>query len=489
MYSVKECREMTVWESSPDVYKVVCRRLFTGCNWMLLAIKKKTNMCKVGKYIGIHNYEMDTFSGNHFNLEVDLISLVLIPHIEVSIRYMAALQHFNSGTVVEWKLERSAGIPEYIFRYVFWAFKPAIDGFVHCRPVISIDGTHVYRKHNIKLLIDVAVDANGQIFPLVFAICANESQETWTLILNHLNEHIVTQCSGICLISNRHDGILSSVQHLPEWKEPYAYHYYCVRHLKANFQKKYPNKDLHDLMWMVATDHQECKFRRRMESIRQEDERAYHWLMRHDLEKCTLHADGGRRWGSLATNVLESFNRLLKSVCGLPVTAMVCILFKQMAERFVERHRGASELMERGVEFMPNPMKRFDKYRRRAHWHSFLQYCNERNIFEAHTAIHQNRKNNIHTVNEANRLCSYGKCPIYHMSRSHAIKCFQHTGLGPTDYVDKQYSVAAYLNTYSGQLQPVGHVRRKCPSASLGGGGNPAPGGSSSNVPNCQGYT
>ncbi|XP_070011397.1 uncharacterized protein [Nicotiana sylvestris] len=119
---------------------------------------------------------MDTFNGNYFNLDIDLISLVLIPHIEASIRYtikefitsvyqeyghtimkrkaflgrkrafeivygnwdksfaslpkyMAALQHFNPGTVIEWKIEQSLGTPEYIFNYVFWAFKPVIDGF------------------------------------------------------------------------------------------------------------------------------------------------------------------------------------------------------------------------------------------------------------------------------------------------------------------------------------------------------------------------
>ncbi|XP_070051626.1 uncharacterized protein [Nicotiana tomentosiformis] len=177
----------------------------------------------VGKYICTHTCDMNTFNGNHFNLNVDLISLVLIPHIESSIRYkikecitsfhqvygctitkrkaflvhkrsfeivygnwdksfaalpryMAALQYFNLGTVVEWKLEWSPGIQKFIFRYLFWAFKSAIDGFVHCRPVIYIDNTHVYGKYDIKLLIAVAVDANGSIFPLAFAICANESQ-------------------------------------------------------------------------------------------------------------------------------------------------------------------------------------------------------------------------------------------------------------------------------------------------------------------------
>ncbi|XP_070003376.1 uncharacterized protein [Nicotiana sylvestris] len=118
---------------------------------------------------------------------------------------------------------------------MFWVFKPAIDSFVHCRPVISIDGTHVYGKHDIKMLIAIAVYANGSVFPLAFAICANEIQETWTWFLNHLKEHVVRQRSGICLISDRCDGSLSLVQTLDAWKEPFVYHSYCVRHLKTNF--------------------------------------------------------------------------------------------------------------------------------------------------------------------------------------------------------------------------------------------------------------
>ncbi|XP_070004340.1 uncharacterized protein [Nicotiana sylvestris] len=229
IYSVRECREMTIRESTTEVYKAVCRRDFMGYHWMLRASKKKSGLWKVGKYISTHKCEMDTFNKNHFNLNVDLISLVLIPYLEVSIRfkikkcitavhqeYMATLQYFISRTIVEWRHERSLDITEYIFNYVFWSFKPVIDGFVHCRPVIFIDGTHVYGKYDIKLLIVVAVDANGQIFPLAFAICANESEETWTLFLNHLKQHVVKQCLGICLISNRHGGILSSVRHLLE---------------------------------------------------------------------------------------------------------------------------------------------------------------------------------------------------------------------------------------------------------------------------------
>ncbi|XP_070009520.1 uncharacterized protein [Nicotiana sylvestris] len=175
---------------------------------------------------------MDTFNGNHFNLDIDLIFLVLIPHIEATIRYkikecITAVHQEHGHTITKRKA--------YLGRKRAFEIVYAVDGFSHCRPLISIDDTHVYGKYDIKLLIAVTVDANGQIFPLAFAICANESQETWTLFLNHLKEHVVKQRSGVCLISDRHGGILSSVENLPTWQELYAYHRYCVRHFKVNF--------------------------------------------------------------------------------------------------------------------------------------------------------------------------------------------------------------------------------------------------------------
>ncbi|KAH0720533.1 hypothetical protein KY285_005343 [Solanum tuberosum] len=97
------------------------------------------------------------------------------------LRFMKALKHFNPGTIVEWKTKQRVDVIEDVFDYVLWNFKPCIDGFVFCRPVISIDGTHVYGKYDIKLLIAIATDGNDSILPLAFAIVVNESMETWTL--------------------------------------------------------------------------------------------------------------------------------------------------------------------------------------------------------------------------------------------------------------------------------------------------------------------
>ena len=53
-----------------------------------------------------------------------------------------------------------------ILRYVFWAFSPCVEAFRHCKPVISIDGTHLYGKYRGVLLIAMATDANNKVLPL-----------------------------------------------------------------------------------------------------------------------------------------------------------------------------------------------------------------------------------------------------------------------------------------------------------------------------------
>ncbi|XP_059288740.1 uncharacterized protein LOC132042140 [Lycium ferocissimum] len=127
-------------------------------------------------------------------------------------RYMAALKYFNPGTVVEWEHQSTTMQGEHIFKFLFWAYKPSIDGFKSCRPVISIDGTHLYGKYEMKLLIAVGIDANNNIFPLAYAIVARESFESWTWFLMLLWRHIVRERIEIGLISDRHQGILQCVQ-------------------------------------------------------------------------------------------------------------------------------------------------------------------------------------------------------------------------------------------------------------------------------------
>ena len=117
-----------------------------------------------------------------------------------------------------------------MFHRVFWAFSPSIEGFKHCRPIISVDATYLYGRYKGKMLIAMGVDANNQFFPLAFAIVEEESFNSWRWFLTCIRES-VTQRKGLCLIFDRHAAILAAVnQPNSKWQEPWAYHRFCLRH-------------------------------------------------------------------------------------------------------------------------------------------------------------------------------------------------------------------------------------------------------------------
>ena len=134
------------------------------------------------------------------------------------------LEQTNPGCVVIWKTFDNNMPNTEIFQCVFWSFKPSIDGFEHCRPILSIDATHLYGKYKSTLLIAMGCDRNNQLFPLACAITESENIDSWGWFLACIRNR-VTQRTGICVISDRHPGIMAAMSdpHLG-WAASFAYH-------------------------------------------------------------------------------------------------------------------------------------------------------------------------------------------------------------------------------------------------------------------------
>ena len=154
-----------------------------------------------------------------------------------------------------------------IFQRVFWSFKPSIEGFEHYRPVMSIDGTHLYGKYKGKLLIAMGCDRNNQLFPLAFAIIEGENTNSWGWFLACIRNR-VTQRTRICVISYRHLGIMVAMidPHLG-WAAPSAYHKICMRHIASNFMTRFKDKLLKNLVCRATLASTERKFNKHMTTI------------------------------------------------------------------------------------------------------------------------------------------------------------------------------------------------------------------------------
>ncbi|KAL5141982.1 hypothetical protein HKD37_09G025240 [Glycine soja] len=138
------------------------------------------------------------------------------------------------------------------FHRVFWTFGQCKEAFKYCKPIIQVDGTHLYGKYRGTLLMATSQDGNGGVLPLAFAVVEGETLTAWSWFLAHLREH-VTNKNGICLISDRHASIKSVVANEAlGWQPHHGYHGYCVRHIASNFNRKFNNAKQKEMLKKLA---------------------------------------------------------------------------------------------------------------------------------------------------------------------------------------------------------------------------------------------
>nr|XP_025703402.1 uncharacterized protein LOC112805211 [Arachis hypogaea] len=97
-----------------------------------------------------------------------------------------------------------------ILHRVFWSFDPCIRAFRHCKPLVQVDGTHLYGKYKGTLLVVVAQDRNQNIVPIAFALVEGETADAWHFFLRNLRMYVVRK-DGVGMISDRHESIRAAV--------------------------------------------------------------------------------------------------------------------------------------------------------------------------------------------------------------------------------------------------------------------------------------
>ena len=96
----------------------------------------------------------------------------------------------------------------------------------------------------------------------------------------------VTQRKGLCLISDRHPEIIAIVNETYSgWTDPDAYYRFCMCHLASNFNTKFKDKTLKDLMCRTTMESKVKKFISHMDIIGRINTKARNWLEQIPLEK------------------------------------------------------------------------------------------------------------------------------------------------------------------------------------------------------------
>ncbi|XP_015962500.1 uncharacterized protein LOC107486466 [Arachis duranensis] len=72
------------------------------------------------------------------------------------------------------------------FHHLFWTFPLCIKAFRRCKPLVSVNGTHLYDKYGGTLLVAIAQDGNSNIIHDAFALLECENAELRSLIHENL---------------------------------------------------------------------------------------------------------------------------------------------------------------------------------------------------------------------------------------------------------------------------------------------------------------
>ncbi|XP_061338116.1 uncharacterized protein LOC133284985 [Gastrolobium bilobum] len=210
-YCMKINKEAIVVESTTMKLVLRCRNHESGCPWRMRAMKPKNGlMWVVSRWEGPHNCVTCNLSQDQRQLDSAFISSTILEMVKeephVSIGLIQERIRNNYGFTISYRKAWKAKQKAMAKIYDDW------------------DQSYAYLPRWLNYMLTFSEGWKREVLPLAFAVVEGETKESWEYFLSCIRLY-VTQKTGICLISDRHRGILSAVANpYLDWQPPKAYH-------------------------------------------------------------------------------------------------------------------------------------------------------------------------------------------------------------------------------------------------------------------------
>ncbi|VFQ77901.1 unnamed protein product [Cuscuta campestris] len=215
------------------------------------------------------------------------------------------LEKNNPGSVISLTTCEDGKFKNMFFSHCAWR-----QAWIHCFPILIIYGTFMKAYFRGTLLTACTQDANRQIVPLAFGICDVENIESWLWFLSNV-KHSLIERSDMCIISDRHDGILFAVDKV----FPFIPHCYCTEHILRNLKGKFKGKS-ESIEWKFraasrAATVEECE--EYLSMLDEDDPRIRVYLDKIGVTKWSRSI--GKRPGLSCYEFISTFYKLEALVC------------------------------------------------------------------------------------------------------------------------------------------------------------------------------
>ncbi|XP_015960067.1 uncharacterized protein LOC107483967 [Arachis duranensis] len=338
-YTISRGVDYTVYESELRTFYAKCKGYGEGCDWLIRAslIRKKAYAIRplVEADSSIKVKSVITEVQSRFNYTVSyckawLAKQKVIAKVfgEWEVSYQTLSVWLKAMTM---KMSRSCVQIKTLFVYhdseevqgvrvlhrIFWSFYPCIVTVKHCKPLVQVDGTHLYRKYKGALLVAVAQDGNQNIVPIAFVIIEGETADAWEFFLTNLRRYVVT-VDGVGIISDCHISIDAAIARSKDaWSPPRAWHMYCIRHIRSNFLRRFKAPYLHKLAVNTGYSRTEQEYNKNYQRLKKRGEAYTQCCDDISVERWVLAFDGGSSLGTY-DDKLGRVHKLCPKGCTQP---------------------------------------------------------------------------------------------------------------------------------------------------------------------------
>ncbi|XP_013700163.2 uncharacterized protein LOC106403932 [Brassica napus] len=329
--------------------------------------------------------------------------------------YMHMLEQKNIGTRTRVVVDEANK-----FKYMFFALGASIEGFSAMRKVLIVDGTHLKNVYGGVLLVATAQDPDHHHYPIAFGVA-----DVSTLVF------------------------------------PEAEHGYCIWHLSQNVKTHvHNNKDTCAFKFReCAHAYTEAEFKYLYHAFRRKYPSAAAYLDKSVEEKkwarCYFRGD---RYNVDTTNLVESFNGVIKEARKYSLLPMFDVIIAKMSEWFNNHRKEAAEIPYT-LKVLPILETEMSKICVDA---GFLT-IDELNSFHLEYNVH-GTDGKFYTVDMARNTCSCeqfdkDKYPCVH---GVAAATFMSKAAGRelhlSEYCSKYYLVEQWALAYHRTIYPVPHM-------------------------------
>ncbi|CAL9223915.1 unnamed protein product, partial [Arabidopsis halleri] len=366
-------------------------------------------------------------------------------------KFMAALSSSNK-MLLEWQYDPFPDPKDASFRSVFWAFQQSIEGFPHCRPVIMVDTVDLSGKSSGKMLVAAGVDAENRLFPLAFAITAQESlsADTWRWFFACIRKK-VTQREGLCLITSPNPDIVAVVKE-PECQ--WAQHRFCLRSMCLKFCDIFQNNLMTEFVYKAGSTKYVSTFVYYLKKIEKMNPEARKWLDKIPPHQWALaYDDGGLRVGILTANAIFRTYGFINKALDLPITTCILLIFDHLAELFKSRRGLPGESLNGGDRYSKYVMKIFEECKEASRTHDVLPLDQTGEKFQV-TEVMQVRKTSF-VVHLNDQVCTCGIWQLCKHPCSHVLAVCRRLNIDHLQYVNDFYSTESYLAVYAADFNPL----------------------------------